>query len=129
MKNILFTILLVCLTITINAKSLIVKTKYLWEVNVNTKISTPIVERITYFEFDPEDTKTIIVNENGNESTFKVLKFKMNNNGDIVQIDFNCQNKLSIIYTWDPKQDSKIITFYFENDTNYRNYSNVKFQE
>lgn len=112
MKKIILILLISCLFIAVNAKPLIVKTKYFKEIDVKTKVSSNKEKRNVFFEFDPEEKKTITINEEGTETILKVLKIDMNagdKREDIVQIVFDCENSVSVIYQWQIKGDIHLI--------------------
>jgi hypothetical protein len=98
-------------------------------VDVRTKVSSNKEKRTVFFEFDPEDKKTITINEEGKETVLKVLKYDMNadvKKKDGVQIVFECERNITIIYTWGYNTDFHLINIIVGNAPVSLSYSNVE---
>lgn len=113
---------------TSRAEPLIVKTKYLKECSIKSGECTEYVVRDVFFEFDPADSKTIVITGDGPSAyTFKVIDFEVKKDDrNVVTTTFTCENRIIIIYTCKLDIDYHSIAFSSPQSDNFRVYDSKK---
>lgn len=109
----------------LSAIPLIVKTKYTKECSVATEECTEYVLMDVFFEFDPVDSKTIVVTGDGPSFTLSVIDFEVKKDeSNVITTQFTCSGDIFIVYQIMQDENYHLILATNLKMDKYRVYSN-----